>query len=212
MQHQPQNQAANLQTTGAVNRNVPTTLGTSGGLALPRWPLLAALFCSLIIFMGYVFWYALSCGSPGNTKPFCAVYHLPTFFSLLLIGLLFFTSWLGIWCFGAAIQEPRAQRGVVSSFLRQLSDTNALRPLLLIIGGAAPFWILLLLVFGSIQAAPLALNAIFFFVATWTYFYHPRRPAVQQSAQAQLQQALARVDTPLYRLRSLPLLRWIWPN
>lgn len=206
------NQPANVQNAAPINRNVPNTVGASGGLRLPRWPLLSALFCIVMMGVGYVLWYTMPCTPVPLLGFLCKADTWPAIVSIMLIWLLFGIGWIGAWCFGAPIQEPRPQRGRVSTLLRSLSDFEALRPLILVIGYVSLFWSMLMLVSDRIQPVLFALALILGFVGIWTRLYSPPQPAAQQSAQGQRNQAIAGVDSPLYRFRSLPIIRRTWPN
>src|SRR6266446_682796 len=106
--------APNAQNTQNASP-IPNQTGASGGLRLPRWPLLSALFCIAILGVGDIFWYTAPCTPIPVLTLLCQADRWPAPVSILLVWLLFGLGWIGAWCFGASIQEPRRERGFTSS-------------------------------------------------------------------------------------------------
>lgn len=196
--------------TGAAMPNPATRPAT--GLRSPRWPLLAAQFCLLLTCAGYGLLYTFPCAShPQFILCQVSSWHPAVQMGLLLVTFLL--TWPVFWVFGASVAEPQIHRSYTSTFLRQLSDFVALRPLVLLSGGVALVVGALMVLFNHFYPVPCALALILIFVALWVRFYREPLPQVDPHAQVQAQQnqTPTRVNTWLFRLRSLPLIRGITP-
>jgi hypothetical protein len=182
---------------------------------LPRWPLVAALLSTVLVAAGIVVWFTMPCVTILGSYRLCRtgdLARLPGVAQSGLVWLLFGLLWLLSWAFGAGIQELRRDGGGRRSLLRALSDVDALRPIVIGFGVVGVLLGVAGAALGRTQPVVMALGLLPGFVAAWVVLYRPPVEDVPLSPSRQLVEELIRRDSWLFRLRSLPLLRILWPN
>lgn len=193
----------------ATDRDVPTPVRD---LLRPRWPLLSALLCIAVVSVGSVLWYTLPCTTLPAVSLVCGADRWPGVVPGALLWLLFGAGWIAAWCFGPAIDGPGRRRGPLGALLRALSDFAPLRPLLLLFGAIGLLVVVVTVLANRVQPLPIALALLPAMVAGSALLYRPPEPGRAPSAERRLRDALAETDSPLFRLRSLPPLNYVWPN
>jgi hypothetical protein len=183
---------------------------TTGGPLHPRWALLSCLGCIALAAAASVLWNVAPCASALGLGALCRADRLPAVAQVLVVALAFAVGWMAAYSFGHGLQEPR-RRGEDEPLLRTLSDVEALRPVIRLFGLAGAAFAALALLRGQAQPLAVAVALLPGLVAVWGVFYRPpaRGP---QTAEEQLRAAQAGRTSWLFRLRTLPLIRYLWPN
>lgn len=134
----PEPEPAN-QANQAIDRDVPT-IGRGRLGWYPRWWILAAFLCSIIIVIGLLVWQPLLCPDQGNGTAPALICHITSWVSpvhVALIWLLLLACWFVAALGFNLVEVPRAERSTVGEILRSLSEFGPLHTMLLIQGGVA---------------------------------------------------------------------------
>lgn len=178
----------------------------------PRWPLLSALLCIATVGAGALLWYTLPCTTLPVLAGVCGAGRWPGVVPASLLVGLFALGWLAAWCLGGWIDGLGRRARAIPGLLRGLSQAGALQPLLRLFGAAGVAASAVVVLANRAQPLVLAVALLPAAVAVSTVAYRPPAAGRPPSAEADLYASLARVDSPLFRLRSLPLLRNYLPN
>lgn len=112
--------------------------------------------------------------------------------------------WLLLFVFAArALEQTGRPRSSLARGLRALSDFQTTRDLLALYAAALLVAFIASFFVGAATVPLLVVVLLTCVVCFWAYF---SRPARQQT------DPLAQVGGPLYQIRSIPPLRWFWPN
>jgi hypothetical protein len=153
-----------------VDRNVPSIVRSRGGW-YPRWWILSAFFCSLVIMFGSLTWYLSPCSTPGNFNFLCYFATWHPLWQVLFTWLIFLIFWaiallLGI----GAIEVPRRERSRFAVFFRSVSEFGPLHPLLLFYGFFALCGLIAMWYMGRTTPLAFATTSIVVFVANCSFF------------------------------------------
>lgn len=175
---QPANQNAMLPNAPnqRVDRNVLNLylLRARGGW-YPRWWLLSALFCSVIIGAGMLLWSPVICpiGPHLTRAPICVLPTWPFPIQVALIWLLFGILGFAAFVLGVGpIEVPRLQRHRIAIIFMSISQFGPLRWLLFIQGGIALLLILIMWVFDHSPPVAFGILSIVVFLANSALLYH----------------------------------------
>lgn len=201
------------------NRDVFDVVGEHGGL-YPRWPLLAALFFMPCVVIGYGLEIYFNVYSPYPC-PFgglCQLDTLPGAAQVLLLFAAFGLLWLVVFLVGIdSIENRRSDAGGLARLLRDASNVEPVRGLLLAYGGLTLLGMVVALLRGALYPALFVLSGIPMLIALTLLIrmiWRGGRGAEQRqlTAQEREQNEARRARNPLYVFRNLPGVNRIWPT
>lgn len=153
-----------------ANANAPLNVTAPYTGWYPRWWLLAAFCCSIIISLGQLLWQPVICSN--DTLPLCSFVDRFSYLMILPMWLLFLAFWYGIFVVSVGhVEFPRRGRNTYGNFVRNISQFHSLSTLIIIQGFIA--FVLLNVLWWINRTTPLAfaMLTIVAFVGHCCLFY-----------------------------------------
>jgi hypothetical protein len=158
-----------------VNRDVPTVVGSRGGL-YPRWWIVSAFITGILAILLLLVGPYVPCSATSNLCHFTNWYSI---LQVLVVWAVFVLVWFLAMIFGiGSIEIPRRERSSLAEFVRSLSEFGPLHSLLLIFGTLALVSLIAMWVLDSTTPLAFAFCSIVVFVANASLFF--RRPVYQR--------------------------------
>ncbi|MHB8596820.1 MAG: hypothetical protein ACYDER_08415 [Ktedonobacteraceae bacterium] len=140
----------------------------------PRWWLLSAIFCSILIALFTIF-QPFICSAKASLAPLCQINSWSDWREYLVVAviwLVFLTGWLVGLVFGfRAIEVTKPYRSGISSVLRAMSEFKTIYGLIYILGTLAFFAIVVRWYLNWYQSIVFAYCSIVVFVAVSCFMY-----------------------------------------
>lgn len=201
------------QANQALNRNV-VDIGRNRRGWYPRWWILSALFINASVVVCYLCWWYIPCHAQDPNSLDVVGYvctnvgHInwPPWLQIVAIWLLFLLGWLVAYLFGMRpLERLDTRRGLMSKFLRAISNFHGLRMVLIVYGGLTSLFILFLLLGRHLQPISFALGSIIVFVGICAFFYSPvpRQRRRAGNGQQTWEDYVRQADSPVRLLHDL---------